>query len=136
MTGRTPSSPIGRPDPTKAQRTAPAADDLPMNAAVVELGPSLTQVRERLAATLPPAGQRAHRLLVMWAASLDVPPAAEELDRVITQGRVQLELRQVELDALGLVDAAQRAALECGAAQVSAALRAPYSRSLLLMALR
>ncbi len=89
-----------------------------------------------MAATLPPAGQRAHRLLVMWAASLDVPPAAEELDRVITQGRVQLELRQVELDALGLVDAAQRAALECGAAQVSAALRAPYSRSLLLMALR
>lgn len=111
-----------------------------MNAAVVELGPSLTQVRERLAATLPPAGQRAQGLLVMWAAALDAPPPSEELDRVITQGRVQLELRQPVLDALGLVDAAQRAAQraahECGAPLVSAALRAPYSRSLLLMALR
>lgn len=105
-------------------------------AAIVELGPSLSQVRERLTDTLPAGGQRAQQLLVLWASSLENPPPLDELDRVITQGRVQLELRQEVLDPLGVVDAAQRAAVECGATQVAAALRAPYARSLLLMALR
>lgn len=61
----------------------------------------LAQQRDQLYAALPPAGQKAQGMLALWAAGVG-GVTSEELDKVILDDRVQGELRQTPVDAVGL----------------------------------
>jgi hypothetical protein len=93
----------------------------------------LAAQRDELFYGLPPAGKDAQGKLALWA--LGVPGVqSEELDKVIVDERVQFELRQTPVDALGLIHAAESASIRAGG-RIYDALRQPFEKLLLMSAL-
>src|SRR5688572_15934796 len=98
-------------------------------------GVSLGQLRDDLYRQLPASGRKAQGALALWA--LGVPGVSgEELDKVITHERVQWELKQSPVDAVGLSDAVSSAAAETGGWKIYDALHQPREKLLLIMAIR